>query len=297
MTKNKAIFSDVALVIVSLLWGLGYPMTNWATQGFDPFYETGIRFGLPGIILGVLFIKKVIHMDFATFRSGVLVGVIIVIGNVLQFASMKQVSAGKESFLIATYILMTPFVARLISKEALEWKSILFCLLAVLGIAILCFDGSTMHLGLGEIEGLLGALCFAIEITLIGKCVKEVEPMGFVIIQMFSSGVMSLVIAVFVEEAPDFHSMSMKPLIGMAYLVILNGVVTRLLQNYAQKYATSSHASVVLATECLIAAVSSALLTGEVFTVRMIIGCAIIFAATMLAVWDQIPTEQRRDNL
>ena len=64
MMKNKVIFSDVALVIVSLLWGLGYPMTNWATQGFDPFYETGIRFGLPGIILGVLFIKKVTLRHF-----------------------------------------------------------------------------------------------------------------------------------------------------------------------------------------------------------------------------------------
>ena len=297
MMKNKVIFSDVALMIVSLIWGLGYPMTKWATQGFEPFYETGVRFGIPGIILGILFVKKIIHMDFATFRAGLLVGVVIVIGNVLQFASMKQVSAGKESFLIATYILMTPFVARLISKEALQWKSILFCLLAVLGIGILCFDGSTMHLGLGEIEGLLGALCFAIEITLIGKCVKEVEPMGFVIIQMLSSSVISFVIALFIEEAPDFQNMQIQPLIGIAYLSILNGVVTRLLQNYAQKYATSSHASVVLATECLIAAVSSALLTGEVFTVRMIIGCAIIFAATMLAVWDQIRTEQRRDNL
>lgn len=70
---------------------------------------------------------------------------------------------------------------------------------------------------------------------------------------------------------------------GIVYLGVINTAVALGLQNFAQKYTSESHAALLLSLESVFGLLFSILYYGDILTLRMTIGCALIFAALLVS--------------
>ena len=71
--------------------------------------------------------------------------------------------------------------------------------------------------------------------------------MSFTVVQMLTAGGLSLFAALIF--APPLAGVSASSALGIVYLVVFNTAVAFLIQNIAQQYTTSTHASLLISLE------------------------------------------------
>ncbi|MEW8974159.1 MAG: DMT family transporter [Tissierellaceae bacterium] len=141
-------------------------------------------------------------------------------------------------------------------------------------------EGS-LSINLGDKLTLICAVFFALHIISIGIHSKNHDPIILSIIQFGVVAILSLLTGLIfkVEFVPMTREISMPIL----YLAIVNTIIAFGIQNIAQKYTTSTHAAIILSLESVFGSFFSILLLGEKFTIRLFLGCVIIFLAVITA--------------
>ena len=57
--------ADIVLLIVTVIWGAGFPVTKFALETITPMYIIALRFTIAGIVLSAIFYKKLKKIDGA----------------------------------------------------------------------------------------------------------------------------------------------------------------------------------------------------------------------------------------
>ena len=278
--KRKALFADFALLIVALIWGGGFIAAKVALTSLTPMYLLAIRFLGSGLILLIIFFKKFISIDRKSILAGVLLGVLLFFGYIFQTVGLLYTSAGKQAFLVASYTILVPFISWAIVKKKPKFMSIVAGFLTLIGIGLLSLQQS-FTLSYGDSLTLLFAVTFALQIVLVGVYAKSINPIHITTIQLLSAGILALLSALTFETG--IHSISNESIIGMLYLVIFNTTIAFLVQNIAQKYTSDSHTSIIISLEALFGALLSVLIMGDIFTIKMVVGCALILFSVIVS--------------
>jgi drug/metabolite transporter (DMT)-like permease len=75
---------------------------------------------------------------------------------------------------------------------------------------------------------------------------------------------------------------TLKPLLYLLYLAIFPTSLAFILQNVCQKYTPASTAAVILSLESFFGALCSVIFLGEIMSLKMILGAALLFGAILL---------------
>lgn len=161
------------------------------------------------------------------------------------------------------------FIAGKIALETASPQWILFFRFSIAAICILALffkqiknaDKACVRWGI-----LIGLLQFAALFTFYQTLASAV----FAGIAAFCTGIPN--------ELFSIHSWT-----GIVYLGVINTAVALGLQNFAQKYTSESHAALLLSLESVFGLLFSILYYGDILTLRMAIGCALIFAALLVS--------------
>lgn len=282
MTKDKKrnFLADLSLLIVALIWGGGFIAVKDALNSISPFYMMAIRFSLATIMMLLVFFKKIKILKRKDLVIGSIVGLFLFAGFAVQTIGMKYTSAGKNAFLTATNVVIVPFLSWIIYKKKPDGYSIAAAFLTLMGIAFLSLQNG-FAIGLGDSLTLLCAVFFAVHIVLVGYFAKNNDPIILTMVQLGLSAVLSLVAALFFEKAPTGLGFDAYRAIG--YLGFFSTFIAFLIQNVAQKYSQPTHAAIILCLESVFGSVFAVLLLHDVFTIKMIIGCILIFFAIILS--------------
>ena len=134
---------------------------------------------------------------------------------------------------------------------------------------------------IGDFITLGFALLFSAQIVIVGNLPEKCETIPITFYQTLASAVFAG-IAAFCTGIPNglfsIHSWT-----GIVYLGVINTAVALGLQNFAQKYTSESHAALLLSLESVFGLLFSILYYGDILTLRMAIGCALIFAALLVS--------------
>lgn len=277
---KKAFFADISLLLVAIIWGGGFIAAKIALSSVTPLYLLSFRFLCSGIILGIVFFSKIIKIDKKSLLSGIILGVCLYFGQTLQTVGLKYTTAGKQSFLTASYTIIVPFISWLLTKKRPDIYSILSGFLTLLGIGLLSLQ-QNLSISYGDSLTLMFAAVFAFQIVLIGIYAKDINPVHLTTIQLLTAGTLTLVSALIFE--PNIKFVNQESVMGILYLVIFNTTIAFLVQNIAQKYTSDTHTSIIISLESVFGCFLSILLMGEVFTGRMVAGCILIFIAVILS--------------
>ena len=282
--KKANFWATVSLLITAVIWGLSYSAQAKAMETMKPLFFVFVRYLIgTAMLLPVIFYMRK-KPDKKLFTGGVLCGICLAGGEILQQFGLLYTSAGKAGFLTALYVIMIPVIGIFIKRKS-NWKIWSASLLSVAGSYLLCSDGTLTNFGnAGDGLMLLCALFFAFQFIAIAKFAPDADALQLAAVQFFTVAVISGIAALLAGESFAWSSVAAtaKPLLYCGVIAI--GLACTV-QIAAQKYVHPATASIVLSTASVFAVIWGWWLLNERYSCANLIGCAVIFAAVVLVQW------------
>ncbi len=271
---------EIALIFTAFIWGSGFVVTSISLDYYSAYQNMAIRFLIGGVILGLVFYKKMKGIKKETIFKGALLGSILYVAFALQTVGLEFTTPSKNAFLTAVNVVIVPLLGWAIYKKRLDKFEVAGAVLAMLGIAFLSLRISA-ELNIGDILSFLCAIVFAFHIIYTAKFVKNENPIQLTVIQLLTAAVLGFIILLVRGEAavPVVNG----AVFSLVYLGIFGTAAAFLLQTVAQKFISETKAAIILSTESFWGMVLSIAVLGEVITFKMAVGAALILLAILIS--------------
>lgn len=278
-TKKQVLLADLGLLMVALLWGLGFLFTKRGLDYITPLWMMAMRFVGATIIMSIVFFKNFKKINKDDIKAGFIIGIFLYIAFAAQTIGLQFTSISNQAFLTATNVIFVPFLVWIIYKKAPDKFAFIGAALATAGIGLITLkDG--LHLNVGDMWTLMCAVFFACHIVSIGFFAKDKDPIALTIVQFAVTAVLSLGSALIMEPLPT--KLGSEATISIAYMILGSTLLAFLLQNICQKYTPATHASLILSLESVIGTLVAVIFEGELFNIQMALGCITVFVAILL---------------
>lgn len=307
MDKIRRFKGSLMLLLAAFFWGTTFVAQSSATDNIQTFTFNAARSFVGSAFLGILIlIREKSHKkseDRDCSDDGLIpqkcTGSNIILGGVLcglvLFAAMNfqqsgiaaypdgAASSGRSGFLTATYVVMVAICARFLGKKLHKavYAAVLVC---IAGMYLLCMSGGVGEIYFGDVLGLICAVFFTAHIMVVDYF-SRCDSVKLSCLQFLTSGILSA-IAMLIFEQPDIH-MVIKAAVPILYAGILSSGIAYTLQMEGQKYAEPSVAAVIMSLESVFAMLGGWIILNERLSARELAGCALVFAAVILAQFPQ----------
>ena len=304
---KKQLLSSAILLTTACIWGVAFVAQVFGVRYLDAYTFNAARFLLGGVVLiPVCLAFERDHPNGAQIRrmlfGGLCAGSMMFAAALLQQCGMELVpNPGKAGFITGTYTVLTPILYFLILKKRSGARIWIGGLLAMIGLYLLCFDGTFGFVfGWGEALILIGAIFWALHILVIDHFVSRVSPLKFSCTQFFVCGGLNLIVA-FLFGAPTWESVG-NGMGAILFCGLLSTGVGYTGQIIGQRMSASpTRAAILLSTESVFSVLGGVvwnlLPLDESLRVDAhlngygILGCAVIMAAILLS---QLPSKAER---
>lgn len=282
---------NVLPLIAALIWGTAFVAQSVCTDYVPPFAFNALR---SFIALAVLIPTACIFDRAAARRGrpvaridwkelllgGALCGVFLAAGSNLQQFALADVSVGKAGFVTSLYVVLVPVFAFLLFRKQVEPQVWIGVVLAVAGLYLLCVTGE-FSLGVSDVFLLLAALGFTGQILSIDRFAVRVDGVKLSCAQFFFAGLISTVLSLIFETvdwAGVWHC-----ILPILYVAVFSSGIAYTLQILAQAGSNPTVVTLLLSLESVFSVLSGAIILGDRLTLREYAGCALMFAAVVLA--------------
>lgn len=269
----------MGLVLVSIIWGTGFVATKIALEGYQPLTFMAIRFIVATAIVGIIFRKDLAKVTKSDMKGGIVIGSLLFAGFVTQTIGLLYTTPAKQAFITGTNVVFVPFIYWAVTKVKPDFRALVGAIVCLMGIGLLSINES-FTIGIGDALTFLCAIFFAGQIVAIGHFAKDTQVNNLLVIQLATVALLSLGSAMVFEDVPS--TIHMGALAATMYTAIFGTCVAFFIQNVAQKHTSSSQAAIILSMEAVFGSLSSALIIGEHFTMKMVIGSLSILAAIII---------------
>lgn len=286
-TRQKSFIADFSLLMVAIVWGTGFPVTDIAMETIGPNQLLSIRFGMAALILALVFRKRLKRTTLRELKAAAVSSVLFWAGFTTQTVGIQYTTASKASFLTGVYVVLVPFLYWAFSKRRPDKYNVTAAFMTLVGIYLFTTSkgAEVLSFNHGDALVLACAVFFASQIIAVGYYVKEkgIDPIALTVYQFAFSFLLSiLMVIVFgergVKQAPDLIAFS-----SVAFLVLFSTIGAFLTQNIAQKHTSETHAAILMSLEAVFGVIMSVILLNDPFTPQMVVGCVIIFAGIITA--------------
>lgn len=222
-------------------------------------------------------------------KAGLICGFFLCIASGLQQVGIAYTTAAKSGFITALYVVLVPLLTMIVLHRRLQgklWFSIVLC---VLGLYLLCMTDGLQSVSYGDLLTLGSAFCFACQIMCVDYYIQSVDPLRLTFLQFAAETVIAAVFMLLLEH-PTVAGLR-QAAIPIAYAGILSSAVGYSLQAFGQRGLNPTVASLAMCMESVFSAVGGWLILGERLTPRESLGCALMFAAIVLA---EVPIGRHR---
>ena len=284
MNKKLITFAAASgLILVTIIWGAAFAVVKNSLDYVPPIYMMAFRFTIAGIVMSLVFIKKLLRMKKEELIHGVGIGVFLFLAYAFQTIGCNYTTAGKNAFLTTVYVILVPFLNWILIKRRPDIFSIIAALLSITGIGLLSLEGD-FTMNKGDVLTLICGFCYALQIIFIAQWSQNDDPVLLAIIQIIVAALLSWITAPFIDGDMNWHVLSSgNVILSMMYLGLLSTMVAFALQTICQKYLAPSLAALLMSFEAVFGALSGVIFLGEIIPPRGIVGCALMFFAVVLS--------------
>ncbi|CUI29810.1 DMT family transporter [Achromobacter sp. 2789STDY5608621] len=238
---------EIALVLVTMLWGSTFLIIHIAMQHSGPLFFVGVRFTVAGLVSMLLFRKHMAGLTRREGGAGVAIGCALFLGYYLQTYGLQTITSSQSAFITALYVPIVPLLQWAVLKRPPGLMSWVGVGLAFTGLVLLAGpEAGALHVSPGELATLAGAAAIAAEIILIGHFARSVDSRRVTAVQLLTAGLASFALMpVLGEPIPAFSWLWAGAAIGLG----LASAVIQLTMNWAQKSVSPTRATVIYAGE------------------------------------------------
>ncbi|MBZ9685849.1 DMT family transporter [Clostridium estertheticum] len=273
----KKYIGELGLLSVAIIWGMGFVASRVSLDSkLTPFQIMTLRFFISTVLMAVIYRKNLKKINSGSLKAGIILGFFLFLAFAFQTEGLQYTTPSKNAFLTSINVVMVPFIGTMLFKKPVDKFGIIGALLACTGAGILTLNGS-FKINTGDMLTIICALGFAFHIFFVGEYVKKYDAIMITIIQLAVAFILSL-IAIIVMGQTNIH-LNSQGVLAVSYLGIFSTALAFLLQNVSQRYTTGTRAAIILSTESVFGALASVIFLGEQMTLKILIGCLLIFVA------------------
>lgn len=303
MKTHQNLKGSLILCVASLIWGLAFVAQSAAADSVPPFLLNGLRSLIGALFLFLLLSLRRVKSKEPLFpkprdkrkkavAGGVLCGIFLTVAVNFQQFGIAYYPVGvaieaRAGFLTALYVILVPLFSVFIGKRPAINLLIAVCV-AMGGVYLLCLSEGIGSVYLGDLFLLSCAIAFTFHILTVNRFVSDVDGILLSALQFLTCGILSAILSLIVENPSWSSVLSAAPQI--LYLGIASSGIAYTLQIIGQKFAEPTVASITMSLESVFAALGGWLIAGNALSVRELLGCALVFAAIVLA---QIPLPEK----
>ncbi len=289
--NKKSIVGEITLLIVVIIWGLGFVFQEIGGKQIDPYSLTLVRNFFASIFIGIVIIfaklfkiKPLISDRIKNKKKmllgGTLIGLSLGGAMILQQIGVNAEGAGKSGFITSLYVLFVPFISLFFHKRLSPLKAISL-VLSLTGLYMINVSDGAFSVSIGTIYLLLCALLFSLQIILIDYYVKDYPPLYLSLIQFIVAAIISIPF-IFTLGHFDFTEIYAS-LPSTLFLGICSSGIAYTLQIVAQKYVNANLASITMSLESVFSLLFGMWILHETHNGIQLGGCAIVFLAVVSA--------------
>ncbi len=278
---KKSLKADLALILVTIFWGAGFPATKIALQTMTPFYHIGIRFAVASLLLSLLFYRKLRSLNKSLIKPALILSSLLFATYAFQTVGIQYTTASKSGFFSGLAVLIVPLFSIFYLKTKLELKTIISVATATLGLFLLSYTGSDFNFNIGDFLTILCSICYAWQLLFTGTYVQKHDATLLAIVQLFFVSLYGMAFAVILEPIPA--NMSVPSFWSLMFSAVFCTAFAFWMQTTAQKFTAASHIALIFTMEPVFGALTSFLLLNEMLGARGIIGGILIVSAMIIS--------------
>lgn len=284
--RSTQVFASLGLLLTAAVWGFAFVVVKDSLDYVGSVYMVAIRFSIAAIGLAIIFCKRLKKIDKKHLLMGGVTGLFLFLAYLVQTIGCSYTTAGKNAFLTTIYVILIPLIGWPLYKKRPHWYVFVAAGLSLTGIGLLALGGDDISgINIGDILTLLCGLFFALHILWTEKCNKEgCDTIIITMLQFAFAAFFGWILAPFMDGAfPIVAIQTPKVVLSMLYLGLFSSMICFSLQNIGLKYVQSSLASLFLSFESVFGVLFSTIFLHETLTLKMAVGCALIFSAIVIA--------------
>lgn len=282
---------SILLLLTAAIWGVAFVSQSVGMDYVGPFTFNAIRSLLgAAVLVPVIFLMRKLPQnrdgqkvhnreEKVWIKGGVCCGVILAVATSFQQVGIQYTTVGKAGFITAMYIIIVPLLGIFFGKKA-GLQIAVSVAAAVAGLYLLCMTES-LRLETGDILVMVCAVVFSFHIMTVDRLSPLTDGVKMSCVQFFTCGILCSV-CMFLFEEPKV-SMILTAWQPILYAGVLSCGVGYTLQIVGQKGMNPTVASLIMSLEAVFSALAGFILLDEVLTARELSGCALMFAAIILA--------------
>ena len=271
------------ILLQSFIYGFGNPLTKIAFESITPFWSLSIRFTIAFLVFMVFFGRKIIR-SLRNVKAKVYLpaSICMAAAYISCNLALNWTSATNVGFLMSLPVIFAPILAFLVYKAKYRLIHIPLQIAVVIGLYMLCFDGSSLAFGKGEATALITALSISGALVFGEESLKELDAAAVSASQAGITALISLPCALIFENVGVLSRVSLPAWAVVLYLAIFCTCIAYMLQNSALQNISAAAVSMLQCTQPILTALISYFLLKERLSIIGLIGAGIIMACLVL---------------
>ena len=291
----KKFFSEGALVLTTLLWGLTFVVIKLSLSDVSPLLFVSLRFTLAAVIL-VPFVFSILKGSTKeALIGGLMLGILNFAGFATQTIGLKYTSATKSGFITGTFVIFTPILQLIFEKKPPRKENIFGIFLVLLGLALLSSKGTSIfdifseigqNFNIGDFFTLICAIIFAAYIVYLDLISHKIDYKFLVLSQIFVTGILgwlfTYVLSITGLEKISFN-FNGTVIFAVIYTAIAATIIAITLQTKFQRFVTPTKAAIIFSLEPIFATLFAYFIINERLSSFGFIGCIFIFTGLLVS--------------
>ena len=275
---------------VSVIWGIGFPMTRFALNGgISAGALMSVRFLLGGALMLIILRARRVRLVRQGLIDGAWLGLFLAILFWAQTDGMRFTTTAKSGFITGLYVIFTPLIA-VAEGQKVKLTTGIGAVIAAYGLYLLVHLQGAWWSGWnrGDLETLLCAILCGVHIVLMGAFARRTDPWLLAGTQVIVAGVLSAVVTAFLPGSYGFQHLAKNlfqpTVIGpLIYLAMFSTVFAFWGQATAQTRLGPAEAAVLFCIEPVSAALLSVFWLKESMTSQQAFGGTLIVVAMIVS--------------
>lgn len=288
MKKSKHFLGHMLALFTAIVWGTSFISTKQLLTGFTPFEILFLRFAIGYVALWVIYPRPLKIIDFKTEFLIFLAGFSgVTVYFLAENYALTYTYASNVSLLVSVAPLLTGLLAHFVLKDRLKKNFIIGFFVAIIGIALISFSGTTV-LKLnpkGDVLAVGAALLWAVYSVAIQKVGgKKINTLALTR-RIFFYGLLTMIPCAFFLDFKIEKATILLPanLLNLLYLGVISSAICYITWNKAMEILGAVVSSTYIYVIPVITVIFSFFILKEKITIYMILGIILILGGLYLS--------------
>ncbi len=281
MKLTKSIKADIALLVMTFVWGSTFTIVKKSLAQASPILFVALRFWVATAVTAALMPGQIPKISVKSLRRGLLLSVVLLGGFIFQTLGLRSTSPSYSAFITSLSVLLVPLLGFLIFHHRPRPQTLAGVVLATIGLFLLLVNIADLRIRPGDVLTLICAILFAFHIIFLGRFVSTTDYRQLQLLQMAGAALFCTALIPFLESPFAVWNSS------LVLFLFITGVLATALAFYvqarSQQFTSPNRAALIFSLEPFFAALFAYWILGQTLTAKEWLGGVLVLAGILVS--------------